>query len=44
MPDPTTLVASKMIWTPSTQICSLVAPACRVWEVKTTGEVETADF
>jgi hypothetical protein len=33
-----------MIWTPSTQICSLAAPACRIWEVKTTGEVEGADF
>ena len=44
MPGPVLAVSSKMIWTPSTQICSLVAPACRVWEVKTTGEVEGADF
>ena len=32
-------VGSKMIWTPSTPICSVVPP-CHVWEVKTTGEVE----
>jgi hypothetical protein len=44
MPDPVLAVSSKMIWTPSTQICSLVAPACHIWEVKTTGEVEGADF
>jgi hypothetical protein len=35
---------SKMVWTPSSQICSLVSPACKVWEVKTTGEAETPDF
>jgi hypothetical protein len=45
MPGPIpSLDKSKMIWTPSSQICSLVAPACHIWEVKTSGEQETPDF
>jgi arylsulfatase A-like enzyme len=34
---------SKMIWTPSTSICTVVTP-CKIWEVKTSGELETPDF
>jgi hypothetical protein len=35
---------SRMIWTPSSQICSVVGPPCHIWEVKTPAEAEAPDF
>ena len=43
MPGPVAAVERKMIWTPSTSICSIVTP-CKLWEVKTPGEQEFPDF